>query len=769
MLSYCNYFIDSLELYKGIKKIKKGDLLEVHDGDLYIILDSDLNIEKYYPNTIIKFDVINEFPAHYWSCPAVPSKFSKRDGPCLDSKYYIELNIEEHTEELLDNIQYVHYKNSQNEDIHLLLTYFYIKFGDGLVGNKIVSPIHEGIYKTYEIVYMPAGITKKENKSIKYLTKMFSDHLKQKKIVVTIETQIDLPGKLNPNTTLFLEANPDCKYCIDFNNPDKMKLYNELLKKNNITKDFIKCKNDEDIFVKINKELLSREIVEDPNIVSYRGAARIKEIKQCIKDFQGNNLRMLDVGCNDGKITKIVGDFFKISKSNLYGVDEENIEIFGESVKDREINFTCVKDSLPFSSNFFDIITCFQTLHHVVKRNKMILEIKRVLKPGGILIIREHDLSIEGDISKTIIDFEHYLYILSREPYEKSKKKLKNLYANYTSKQQLDEMIKFPILGSTPNKGPTNYYTCVYQRPLENSIIEDFSSMNLEEKSERDDIYSTVEYDMFCKRQDIDKLSDNYEFRNIIDRLYINIINSVRFKDSAKRVRNSYEKAREECMEKSITSSKHDIMNSVEKILERDSKETAELVLNNELRSMYTFLFNKFPGRDYIDYMRCILRYSAIGMRGQQWALQDKNSMNKNCIEVFASPFNNYFSKYYSIFDEDKIFCSLGIFDLINEPNPSQIYYINPPFVPAILHQIVDLFKNVHSALIITPSWTDAKWYKKLESTCSKFIKQGVKYSSFVNGNYSEQNLIPKFKTTIWVKGDLKHFQDYIAEITHVC
>ncbi len=46
-----------------------------------------------------------------------------------------------------------------------------------------------------------------------------------------------------------------------------------------------------------------------------------------------------------------------------------------------------VSENIPFDDNYFDVITSFNSLDHVEDANKSILEIKRVLKPGGLFLL----------------------------------------------------------------------------------------------------------------------------------------------------------------------------------------------------------------------------------------------------------------------------------------------------------------------------------------------------------------------------------------------
>jgi ubiquinone/menaquinone biosynthesis C-methylase UbiE len=58
-----------------------------------------------------------------------------------------------------------------------------------------------------------------------------------------------------------------------------------------------------------------------------------------------------------------------------------------------------INGKMPYEDNKFDIITCFGTLHHIPNVSFVMSELKRVLKPGGYLLIREPIISM-GDWNK---------------------------------------------------------------------------------------------------------------------------------------------------------------------------------------------------------------------------------------------------------------------------------------------------------------------------------------------------------------------------------
>ncbi len=52
----------------------------------------------------------------------------------------------------------------------------------------------------------------------------------------------------------------------------------------------------------------------------------------------------------------------------------------------------CFSESLPFPSSSFDRVIMVDALHHVVNQAAAALEMLRLLKPGGLLIIEEPDI-----------------------------------------------------------------------------------------------------------------------------------------------------------------------------------------------------------------------------------------------------------------------------------------------------------------------------------------------------------------------------------------
>ena len=104
-------------------------------------------------------------------------------------------------------------------------------------------------------------------------------------------------------------------------------------------------------------------------------------------------MRVLDFGCGPGTIT--VGLARAVEPGEVHGIDMEASQIdlaraAAEAGGHANATFH-VGDvtNLPFEDNFFDVAHCHAVLMHVPDTNAALAEVKRVLKPGGIIASRE--------------------------------------------------------------------------------------------------------------------------------------------------------------------------------------------------------------------------------------------------------------------------------------------------------------------------------------------------------------------------------------------
>ncbi len=157
--------------------------------------------------------------------------------------------------------------------------------------------------------------------------------------------------------------------------------------------------------------------------IPYKYKERWEVIRNSIKKVHVSITQYLDYGCGECDVTEFLGKKLNLKKTNILAVDIEGWmgELYDEP-KSNEISFTKIKidGQLPYKDNSINLITLFQVLHHIPDMNKAFIEINRVLKPGGIIIIREHNCAEDDKELEALINIEHGIWdILVREmPYE---------------------------------------------------------------------------------------------------------------------------------------------------------------------------------------------------------------------------------------------------------------------------------------------------------------------------------------------------------------
>ncbi|OGH14330.1 MAG: hypothetical protein A2687_01740 [Candidatus Levybacteria bacterium RIFCSPHIGHO2_01_FULL_38_26] len=115
----------------------------------------------------------------------------------------------------------------------------------------------------------------------------------------------------------------------------------------------------------------------------YKGMRAINE--SLLKKYLPENkpLKILDAGCGPGAALVYLSKF-----GDVVGVD-----ISDDALKFAKKRGKVVKgdvSDLPFKDETFDVVVCLDVLYHKwVDLKKALSELKRVLKPGGVLLIRE--------------------------------------------------------------------------------------------------------------------------------------------------------------------------------------------------------------------------------------------------------------------------------------------------------------------------------------------------------------------------------------------
>jgi len=108
-------------------------------------------------------------------------------------------------------------------------------------------------------------------------------------------------------------------------------------------------------------------------------------------------MNVLDIGCGNGafvpSVARAIGPRGKlyaldIQKDMLKQLEEKLAQPQNRNIKNVELVLASAY-KLPFKSNFFDLVYMVAALQEIPDKGKALKEMKRVLKPGGILAVTE--------------------------------------------------------------------------------------------------------------------------------------------------------------------------------------------------------------------------------------------------------------------------------------------------------------------------------------------------------------------------------------------
>jgi len=124
--------------------------------------------------------------------------------------------------------------------------------------------------------------------------------------------------------------------------------------------------------------------------------------------------KFLDVGCSMGFLVKAAKD----AGFDAYGIDlsEKTLE---EGRK--RYNVKLIRSTLEsYPPEKFDAITCYNTIEHVVRPDRLLIEMRKRLAADGVIAIGTHDFECsnhrkEGKAWKHIMPTEHLYYFRLRD------------------------------------------------------------------------------------------------------------------------------------------------------------------------------------------------------------------------------------------------------------------------------------------------------------------------------------------------------------------
>jgi SAM-dependent methyltransferase len=113
--------------------------------------------------------------------------------------------------------------------------------------------------------------------------------------------------------------------------------------------------------------------------------------------------RYLDVGCGEGQLTLAIAKVVDSKETHACDLFRTPPDFLNDSAAQYH---TAPSDKLPFPDGHFDLVTCMLSAHHYPDIEASLQEIRRVLAPRGVLLIRDHDCT--DPYYAAFLDFSHH-------------------------------------------------------------------------------------------------------------------------------------------------------------------------------------------------------------------------------------------------------------------------------------------------------------------------------------------------------------------------
>jgi methionine biosynthesis protein MetW len=144
----------------------------------------------------------------------------------------------------------------------------------------------------------------------------------------------------------------------------------------------------------MEKNIYKNLYSEQKNLGNLADSLRMQKMLAIVDRLNPENKNILDVGCYDGTFLSLI----KNRNNNFHGIEASDWGIEKSRQKGIEANqyFFDDKTSFPYEDNFFDIVIAGEIIEHIFDTDIFFAEIRRVLKPGGKLLISTPNIASLG-------------------------------------------------------------------------------------------------------------------------------------------------------------------------------------------------------------------------------------------------------------------------------------------------------------------------------------------------------------------------------------
>jgi 2-polyprenyl-3-methyl-5-hydroxy-6-metoxy-1,4-benzoquinol methylase len=201
-------------------------------------------------------------------------------------------------------------------------------------------------------------------------------------------------------------------------------------------------------------------------IMQMRIRKRIQEFEEMFSKIgaTATGKLYLDFGSGDASITSGLTRHFNFS---AHACDVKAWHGMQHAPRHKNVKFKYVTRAgdIPFNTQF-DIVSCLMVLHHLRNPINVIKDIHAHLKPGGLFILREHDVA--NRTTAELCDVEHALHdLVTDDKPQLYEEFVRDYIGDYHSKDYWQTVvgdIGFQCVYGSEPRGPTRYTYLVFRK-----------------------------------------------------------------------------------------------------------------------------------------------------------------------------------------------------------------------------------------------------------------------------------------------------------------
>lgn len=123
-----------------------------------------------------------------------------------------------------------------------------------------------------------------------------------------------------------------------------------------------------------------------------------------------NDLKVLDYGAYNGSMLEIILKAGLISEAQSVELNADIVKISKDNLSpNHTLQVINKNDNLPFMDNYFNVITVMGVVEHVHNQDRLLLELNRILKPNGNIII-----AVPGKHFFSFLDFGNWKFVFPK-------------------------------------------------------------------------------------------------------------------------------------------------------------------------------------------------------------------------------------------------------------------------------------------------------------------------------------------------------------------